>query len=138
MADEGKAKKTTQQRTSDLKDAFAALRSVPATGTPDAGTPGSAGQRQRPAGRRTGTRTTAARTRTKTAVEQMPAEQDKPPSVWDARINLTLSREMKKALDLARAEDGLELTARIRAMITLWQEDERLARKVNDLAKSLR
>lgn len=57
---------------------------------------------------------------------------------WDARLSLTLSKEMKRALDLARADDGLEGTARIRAMIQLWQDDERLRRRVDRLAKTLR
>lgn len=67
----------------------------------------------------------------------MPAEQAKPPA-WDARISLTASAAMKHALDLARADDGIEATARIRAMITLWQTDERHRARVDKLAKTLR
>jgi len=67
----------------------------------------------------------------------MPAEQDKPDR-WPARISMTASLEMKRALDLARLDDGIEVTARIRAMITLWQEDRRLRDRVDKLAKALR
>src|SRR5271165_5537265 len=64
--------------------------------------------------------------------------QEPEPAKWDARMSLTLSKEMKRALDVARADDGLEGTARIRAMITLWQEDERLRRRIDRLARNLR
>jgi glucose/arabinose dehydrogenase len=67
----------------------------------------------------------------------MPAEQDKPDR-WPARISMTASPEMKRALDLARLDDGIEVTARIRAMITLWQEDRRLRARVDKLARTLR
>ena len=67
----------------------------------------------------------------------MPAEQDKPDR-WPARISMTASPEMKRALDLARLNDGIEVTARIRAMITLWQEDRRLRARVDKLARTLR
>jgi len=60
------------------------------------------------------------------------------PETWDARMSMTLSRQMKRDLDLARADDGIEGTARVRAMIRLWQQDERLRRRVDKLAKSLR
>jgi hypothetical protein len=67
----------------------------------------------------------------------MPATQSRPPT-WDARLSLTLSQEMKRALGQAKLDDGIEDTARIRAMITLWQDDERLRHRVDRLAKTLR
>ncbi len=78
------------------------------------------------------------------ASEPVPAAPDPDPvpaakvPAWDARISLTATAEMKRALDLARVEDGIEATARIRAMITLWQEDPRLRARVDKLAKTLR
>ena len=51
----------------------------------------------------------------------MPVEQPKP-SEWPARISMTASPEMKRDLELARLDDGIEVTARLRAMITLWQK----------------
>jgi hypothetical protein len=63
-----------------------------------------------------------------------PAEQPK----WDARMSLTLSKPMKRDLDIARADDGIEGTARIRAMIALWQSDERLRKRIDREAKSYR
>jgi hypothetical protein len=67
-----------------------------------------------------------------------PREEEPRSQAWDARMSLTLSKEMKRALDVARVDDGLEGTARIRAMITLWQEDARLRRRVDKLAAALR
>lgn len=55
-----------------------------------------------------------------------------------AQINLTVSREMKRALALAQVDDGIETTARIRAMIALWQDDPRLAARVAKLAEQLK
>jgi hypothetical protein len=57
---------------------------------------------------------------------------------WDARMSLTLSKEMKRALDIARAEDGIEGTARIRAMIALWESDERLRKRIDREARTYR
>lgn len=67
----------------------------------------------------------------------MPAEQDKPEK-WPARISMTASREMKHALDAARLDDGIEVTARLRAMIDLWQHDPKIRTQVDKLAKDLR
>ena len=67
----------------------------------------------------------------------MPAEQDKPER-WPARISMTASSEMKRNLELARLDDGIEVTARLRAMITLWQEDPKLRARVDKLARTLR
>jgi hypothetical protein len=50
---------------------------------------------------------------------------------WGARMSLTLTTAMKKALERARVEDGIEGTARIRAMIALWQSDERLRQRID-------
>jgi hypothetical protein len=68
----------------------------------------------------------------------MPAEQPKPPAAYSARISLTTTPEMKRDLDMARVEDGVEATARIRAMISLWQDDPRLRARVDKLARNLR
>jgi outer membrane biosynthesis protein TonB len=71
------------------------------------------------------------------APQAAPADSPEP-ETWDARMSMTLSRQMKRDLDLARTDDGIEGTARVRAMIRLWQQDERLRRRVDKLAKSLR
>lgn len=67
----------------------------------------------------------------------MPAEQDRPEK-WAARISMTASPDMKRDLELARLDDGIEVTARLRAMITLWQEDPKLRARVDKLARGLR
>jgi hypothetical protein len=65
----------------------------------------------------------------------MPAER-RSAQRWGARISLTATAEQKRALDMARAMDGIPDTARIRAMITLWQDDERLRARVDKFARS--
>jgi hypothetical protein len=67
----------------------------------------------------------------------MPAEQPKPDK-WPARISMTASPEMKRDLEVARLADGIEVTARLRALITLWQEDPKLRARVGKLARDLR
>lgn len=62
-----------------------------------------------------------------------PAKEVVPPK-YDARMSLTLPQEMKQALDIARAMDRIEGTARIRAMIRLWQTDDRFRRRVDRAA----
>ncbi len=83
----------------------------------------------------------------KTAVENGPAGGEirqpdstpaKPGEKWPARISMTASREMKRDLEAARLDDGIEVTARLRAMITLWQKDPALRVRVDELAKGLR
>jgi hypothetical protein len=53
-------------------------------------------------------------------------------------MSLTLTKAQKKALDMARVDDGLEGTARIRAMIALWESDEKLRRRIDKLAREYR
>lgn len=76
---------------------------------------------------------------TTATVEDKPmlAEQVKVPQ-WNARLSLTASPDMKQDLEQARVNDGVEATARIRAMITLWQTDERHRARVDKLARTLR
>jgi hypothetical protein len=73
----------------------------------------------------------------KAAHREMPAEQTRP-QAWPARISMTASTEMKRDLELARLDDGIEVTARLRAMITLWQDDAKLRARVDKLARDLR
>lgn len=71
------------------------------------------------------------------APREMPAEQARPEK-WPARIQMTTSRQMKRDLDAARLDDGIEVTARLRAMIALWQDDPKVRARVDKLAKTLR
>ena len=41
----------------------------------------------------------------------MPADQGKPGNKWPARISMITSRDMKRGLELARLDDGIEVTA---------------------------
>jgi hypothetical protein len=63
------------------------------------------------------------------------AEPDDGGAKYPARLPLMTSTDQKRALELARVEDGITATARVRAMITLWQEDDRIRRRVDRLAK---
>lgn len=67
----------------------------------------------------------------------MPIEQAKR-STYSARINFTTTPEQNRALDLARIEDGIDKTARLRALVDLWVTDERFRNRVNKLAQSWR
>jgi hypothetical protein len=71
------------------------------------------------------------------SASDLPAGQPKAEK-WPTRISMTASREMKRDLDAARLDDGIEVTARLRAMITLWQEDPQLRARVDELARTLR
>lgn len=63
----------------------------------------------------------------------MAPEQTKTPT-YSARIELTTTPEQNRALEEARIKDRISKTARIRALIALYQEDERLRRRVDRLA----
>lgn len=66
-----------------------------------------------------------------------PAEQPRSVSFTE-RINLTVTPDQNRSLDLARVDDGIDKTARLRAMIELWQEDERLRKRIDRRARDNR
>jgi hypothetical protein len=106
--------RTTRARAAEVGDRFAALAATPAPG-------GQADddQDETPAARR--------------STGAMPAAQ-KPPKRWPVRVPLNVDEEMRRDLELARLDDRIDTTARIRAMIRLWQEDDRLRARVNKRA----
>jgi len=55
-----------------------------------------------------------------------------------ARSTVDLPVAHREALDAARAEDGVDVTARIRAMVRLWVEDPQLAKRVDEMALEAR
>lgn len=67
----------------------------------------------------------------------MPPEQPRAVT-YSERINLTTTPEQNRALNLARVEDGIDKTARLRAMIALWQQDERIRKRIDKLAREWR
>src|SRR5215472_10756707 len=73
---------------------------------------------------------------THNAIADLPDEapQGPRPEKWPARISMTASREMKRELEAARLDDGIEVTARLRAMIMLWREDPQLRARVDETA----
>jgi hypothetical protein len=71
------------------------------------------------------------------AQEPMPAEQGRP-AAYSSRLHITVTPEQARALAQARVDDGIEVTARLRAMVALWQEDERLRKRIDKLARSWR
>jgi hypothetical protein len=100
---------------------MAALRSVPAP-EPESGPEPTAAEAPKP--RR------PARPR---KPEQMAAK-TKPQATYDKRIPFMTDAEQHKALVLARAEDGIEATTRLRAMVKLWMTDKRFRKNVDELA----
>ncbi|MFE9484627.1 hypothetical protein ACFYNM_39365 [Streptomyces spororaveus] len=80
----------------------------------------------------------------KTAAAGPPARRTAPPAeqerttFYSARINLTTTEAQKKMLKLAAVEDGIDTTARIRAMIAAYEEDERLRKRIDKLAQHWR
>lgn len=71
------------------------------------------------------------------APEPMPAEQGRP-AAYSSRLHITVTPEQARALAQARVDDGIEVTARLRAMVALWQEDERLRKRIDRVAKHWR
>ncbi|MGW4954585.1 hypothetical protein [Streptomyces parvulus] len=67
----------------------------------------------------------------------MPAEQDKPRALYSARITFTTTEQQRRALEAAKLEDRIDKTARLRAMVALWEQDERLRKRVDKLARTM-
>lgn len=53
----------------------------------------------------------------------------------EKRITLPLWHSLWRALQLARVDDGVDTTVRIRAMVELWEHDTRVRARVDKLAK---
>jgi hypothetical protein len=119
--------RNTKARAAEVGNRFAALAATPAPavqpGDDDQGAAAPARQPRAVAAVR--------------AAGPMPAAQGTPKR-WPVRIPLNADEEMRRALEEARLEDRIDTTARIRAMIQLWQEDDRLRARVNKRAKDLR
>jgi hypothetical protein len=41
--------------------------------------------------------------------------------MYDERISLTTAKEQKRVLPIAKIDDGIDATTRIRTMISLWE-----------------
>jgi hypothetical protein len=65
-----------------------------------------------------------------------PAVPARPDSRYPHRFTLTISTEQKRALLLAKADDGIDGTYRLRALLDLWTRDQRLRSRVDKLALS--
>ena len=112
--------KSARGKAADLTSAFGRLAAVPVAPEP--------GPEAKP-------KAAASRTaRRQPRGGAMAAEQDKDPQ-FPKRLNLPLPEDMMKDLQRARLEDGTEATARIRAMIWCWQEDERFRARVDKKAR---
>lgn len=107
-------------RAAAIKDQMAALRAVPAPEPEPA------------EAKETKTREPKRAARPRPAA-QMPAEQ-KPQATYDKRIPFMTDAEQHKALAMARLEDGIEATTRLRAMVKLWMESEQFRKRVDKLA----
>lgn len=65
----------------------------------------------------------------------MPAEA-RAPEAYPERIPLKVPADMKRDLVLAHAEDGIEVSARIRAMIAVWQRGGKFRAEVDKMAST--
>lgn len=66
----------------------------------------------------------------------MPHELDpQEPRKNTGRVAVPMPKDMRDDLALARIDDGVEATVRIRAMVELWQRDHRLRQRIDKLAK---
>lgn len=96
---------------------------------------------QDPAGatrKATGTKRTAA-TKTSQQPRQPAAEtdagtDDRPTE----RVSLLLTTEDARALKVARIDDGIDANKRLRAMISLWRDDQRHRARVDKRARQYR
>lgn len=67
--------------------------------------------------------------------EPAPAEQDAPAAFYSERLSITTTAAQVQALRAARLADGIQATARLRAMIAAWQDDPKLRERINRLAR---
>ncbi|MFF9908768.1 hypothetical protein ACF1HU_35810 [Streptomyces olivaceus] len=67
----------------------------------------------------------------------MPAEQQAPRALYSARITFTTTEQQRRSLEQAKVEDRIDKTARLRAMVALWEQDERLRKRVDKLARTM-
>ncbi|MGH9380828.1 MAG: hypothetical protein ACRD2Z_09475 [Thermoanaerobaculia bacterium] len=68
----------------------------------------------------------------------MPIAQTRTDATRPKRLMVPLSTDEDRALKAARLADGIPAAARVRAMLQLYREDERVARKVDATAKRMR
>jgi hypothetical protein len=104
-------------KAADLASAFGRLAAVPAEPEPEP------------------ERKPASRARRQPQRDPIPPPQQDKDAQFPKRLNLPLPEDMMKDLQRARLEDGTEATARIRAMIWYWQEDERFRARVDRKAR---
>lgn len=142
--------KSARRRPQDMAERMARLMVVPETDQPDEQPepPAPAEQQPAPAEQaRPVRKPRAARPARATAADvaqsrpsrraPMPDEQPKR-AAWEERIPFTTNREQSQALKQARLDDGIQATARLRAMVALWMEDDRIRARVNKLALGYR
>jgi|SRR5579875_1174083 len=104
-------------------------RSAKASSAPAASAP-----RERATSRRTATQAP-----TRARVAPMPAETDgKAKATYPVRVPMQTNADQKRALEQARVDDGIQATARLRAMVALWMTDDRVRARVDKLALKYR
>lgn len=73
----------------------------------------------------------------RSAPAPMPATVAASGPAYPKRMTLPLTVEDHRALRVAHLDDGVEATARLRAMLALWQQDERLRARIDKLARQM-
>lgn len=64
-----------------------------------------------------------------------PAEQARPAAFYGQRLSITTTADQVGALRAARLADGIQATARLRAMIAAWQGDPKLRERIDRMAR---
>lgn len=71
-----------------------------------------------------------------TGSQRRPSDPPEPDGIpGEKRITLPLWETLWRALQLARIDDGIDTTIRLRTMIEIWAHDDRIRTRVNKLAK---
>lgn len=112
-------------KAADLAARLGALpHAKPATETPTPASP-------KPSPARPARSTTATRGKGRAGP---PAEQERPAAFYSERLSITTTAAQIQALRAARLADGIQATARLRAMIALWQDDPKIRARIDKLA----
>jgi len=67
-----------------------------------------------------------------TRISAAPAEAERKDVAYPERLSITTTAAQIKALRMARAADGIQATARLRALIAAWMDDSPEGRKLRE------
>lgn len=67
----------------------------------------------------------------KRVTAEAPEAEAQPTAEYPARLSVTTTASQLRALRRARADDGIQVTARLRALIAAWMDDPELRRRID-------